>query len=229
MIINGKKYIFSRGVAFYPEREMEILKEQAQQGWAFQKMNGFGLLKFSKAAPENKKFSVDFFSGSKDELDEYLSIYAEAGWTYVATYKKKYFYFKADPYTPTIYSDEESYGMRMYKEWIWMFWQNLFCIPIGLIFIWLTIQMGKWDVPHTTLFISLRMFVIFFGTFFTVMPLAIIINVIFSLIIYKDRKKFYDRPEQFAKKQKYWRDIIVLMIIGAILGALMSYTGLAGF
>lgn len=229
MIINGKKYIYSRGVAFYPEKEMEILKEQAQQGWKFQKMNALGLLKFSKATPENKKFSVDFFSGSKDDLDEYLSFYEEAGWEYVATYKKKYFYFKADPYTPTIYSDEESYGARMYKEWVWMFWQNLFSIPIGLLLFFLNVLMGKWDVPHHFLFITARMFLMFFGTFFTVMPLSVIINVIFSLIIYKDRRKFYDRPEQFAKKQKFRRDIIVLMIIGAILGALMSYTGLADF
>lgn len=229
MIINGKKYIFSRGVAFYPEKEMEILKEQAQQGWEFRKMNVLGFLTFTKAAPENKKFSVDFFSGSKDDLEEYLSLYKEAGWESIATYKKKYFYFKADPYTPTIYSDEESYGVRMYKEWVWMFWQHLLSIPIGLLLFWVAVQMGKWKMVHTVWFISVRMLLMFFGTFFTVMPLSVILNVVFSLIIYKDRRKFYNRPEQFAKKQKFRRDMIVLMIIGAIIGALMSYTGLADF
>lgn len=229
MIINGKKYISSRGVAFYPEKEMEALKEQAQQGWQFQKMTALGLLKFSKAAPENKKFSVDFFSGSKEEIDEYLSFYEEAGWEYVADYKKKYFYFKAEPYTPTIYSDEESYGTRMYKEWLWMFWQNLLCIPIGLALFWLNIQMGHWSLPHNFFFVSSRGLLLFFATFFTAMPLSIIINVIFSLVIYKDRRKFYDRPEQFAKKQRLIRDMLILMLIGAIIGGVMAVTGLADF
>ncbi|MGL4694750.1 DUF2812 domain-containing protein [Enterococcus larvae] len=229
MIINGKKYVFSRGVAFYPEKEMEILKKQAQQGWAFQKLNAFGLLKFSKADPENKKFSVDFFSGSKTDISEYLSFYEEAGWECITAYKGKYFYFKADPCTPTIYSDEESYGLRMYKEWMWMFWRNLLCIPIGLVFFWLNVKLGQWDIPHNSLFFSTRMLLLFVGTFLTAMPLSIIINVIFSLVIYKDRRKFYDRPEQFAKKQRYVRDLTILMVIGAVIGALMAFTGLVDF
>ncbi|MBO0475028.1 DUF2812 domain-containing protein [Enterococcus ureasiticus] len=63
-MFKGKKYIFSKGIAFYPEKEMQILKRQARKGWHFKKMNELGFLVFEKGSPEEKEFSVDFFDGS---------------------------------------------------------------------------------------------------------------------------------------------------------------------
>lgn len=131
-MFKGKKYIFSRGIAFYPEKEMQLLKKEAQKGWHFRKMNQVGLLVFEKGNAEEKEYSVDFFDGTSDELSEYLVIYKQAGWENIANYKKKYFYFKADCGTPTIYSDSESYWLRMKKEWYWLLFRSLVYLPIGI-------------------------------------------------------------------------------------------------
>lgn len=56
------KYLYSLGVAYYPEKEMMRLQEQAAKGWQFVYMNQFGFLKFIQSQPQEKKFAVDFFS-----------------------------------------------------------------------------------------------------------------------------------------------------------------------
>ncbi|MGC6769970.1 DUF2812 domain-containing protein [Enterococcus sp. LJL128] len=222
MIIKGKKYVLSKGVALYPEKEMEVLREQAQLGWQFIKLNNFGFLEFQKNAPEIKKFSVDFFSGERDELDDYLTIYQEAGWECISNHKKKYFYFKADPCVSSIYSDEESYWLRMRKEWLWMFWRNLLFVPFGLLLYWLAFLTREPHTSVTALYLISRFILFLLGTVFTVMPLSIAINVVYSLVFYRDRRKFFSRPEQFAKRQKVFRDIIILTIIGGIIGIFLS-------
>ena len=222
MIIRRKKYVFSRGVAFYPEKEMELLRVMAKQGWHLKRMNGLGFLEFVQGDCEDQRFSVDFFTGSKAELDDYLAIYQEAGWTYVANFKEKYFYFKADPCTPAIYSDEESYSQRMREEWRWNFFSSLVYLPVGLVLYYVAYLTKQPEVGHTFLYILSRILLFITATFFTVMPISIFINVLFSKIFYKDRKKFFSRPEVFAKRQRLWRDMIALMIIGGLFGILLS-------
>ncbi|MBL1228534.1 DUF2812 domain-containing protein [Enterococcus sp. BWB1-3] len=223
MIIKDKNYVFSRGVAFYPEKEMELLKEQLKHGWHFIKLNSLGFLVFEKGEIEDKKFSVDFFSGSKEELDEYLTIYEEAGWEYVADYKKKYYYFQAEPSALTIYSDEDSYSVRMRQEWLWNFKSSLTYVPIGLLIYFITYLTRQSDSSHGILYIISRALLFFFGTIFTVLPFSVLLNILFSMLFYKDRKKFFNRPEIFAKRQRLWRDLIILMFFGAIVGMILSF------
>lgn len=206
-IFRGKKYIFSRGIAFYPEKEMQLLKKQGEKGWHFRKMNQVGLLVFEK--------------GKSEELSEYLVIYKQAGWENIANYKKRYFYFKADCGTPTIYSDAESYWIRMKKEWNWLLIRSLAYLPIGIV---LLIMLFFTKTSKTIFFANLwiRTMLIFFGILFTVLPLGVAISVIFSLVIYRDRTKYYNQPERFARKQKVLRDSIILAMIGFIVGMLVS-------
>lgn len=220
-IFRGKKYIFSRGIAFYPEKEMQLLKKQGEKGWHFRKMNQVGLLVFEKGKSEEKEYSVDFFDGSSEELSEYLVIYKQAGWENIANYKKRYFYFKADCGTPTIYSDAESYWIRMKKEWNWLLIRSLAYLPIGIV---LLIMLFFTKTSKTIFFANLwiRTVLIFFGMLFTVLPLGVAISVIFSLVIYRDRTKYYNQPERFARKQKVLRDSIILAMIGFIVGMLVS-------
>ncbi|MEI5988697.1 DUF2812 domain-containing protein [Enterococcus crotali] len=220
-MFKGKKYIYSRGIAFYPEKEMQLLKKQAEKGWHFKKMNQAGFLVFEKGRSEEKEFSVDFFDGSSEELSEYLVIYEQAGWEYITNYKDKYFYFKADCDTPTIYSDSESYWIRMKKEWLWLLVRTLIYLPVGiglLVLLWLT----KASENSLMSNIAVRGGLFFSGTLFTVLPIGVVISIIFSLVIYSDRTKYYNQPERFAKRQKIFRDAIVLAMIGFVVGALLS-------
>lgn len=220
-IFKGKKYIYSKGIAFYPEKEMQLLKRQADEGWQFKKMNQAGFLVFEKGTPEEKDFSVDFFTGSPNELSEYLVIYEESGWKNISNYKNKYYYFKAERNTPTIYSDSESYWIRMKKEWLWLFFRTLIYLPIGiciLMLVFLTKEMQNAILAN----VVVRGILLSIGMLFTLLPLGIALTVAFSLVIYKDRTKYYNHPERFAKRQKVFRDSIVLAILGAIVGMLFS-------
>ena len=48
------KYLYSLGVAYYPEKEMMRLLEQAAYGWQFVLLNQFGFLKFIQSQPQEK-------------------------------------------------------------------------------------------------------------------------------------------------------------------------------
>lgn len=112
----NKKYLLSLGVAYYPEKEMVRLQKQASMGWHFVKMNRLGFLKFIKGKSETTKYAVDFFEGDPSEIVDYLAMYQAGGWTYISNYKDRYFYFKASPDTPAIFSDQESYQERIDNE-----------------------------------------------------------------------------------------------------------------
>lgn len=217
----GKKYIYSRGIAFYPEKEMQLLKKQAEKGWHFKKMNQVGFLVFEKGRSENKEFSVDFFDGSSEELSEYLVIYEQAGWEYITNYKDKYFYFKADCDTPTIYSDSESYWIRMKKEWLWLLVRTLIYLPVG-IGILMLLLLTKATRNSLLSNIIVRDSLLLLGGLFTALPIGVIVSVAFSLVIYSDRIKYYNQPERFAKRQKIFRDAIFLAMIGFVVGLLLS-------
>ncbi|WP_430598478.1 DUF2812 domain-containing protein [Enterococcus sp. AZ177] len=196
---------------------MQLLKRQAEDGWHFEKMNQAGFLVFEKGNPEKKDFSVDFFEGSS----EYLVIYKEAGWKNIGNYKDKYYYFKAERETPTIYSDSDSYRIRMKKEWLWLFLRALIYLPIGICFLML-VFLTKESQNDILGNVFVRGILLSLGTMLTVLPLGVTVTIVFSLIIYRDRTKYYHHPERFAKRQKVLRDSIVLAILGAIVGMLFS-------
>lgn len=217
MKIRNKKYLLSKGVAFYPEKEMETLKQQAQEGWHFQKLNIFGFLVFEKSVTEEKKFSVDFYYGTKEEINEYLTIYSEAGWECISNFKEKYFYFKANPETPAIYSEAESYSTRIKAEWKWLFLHSLRSIPYGLLLTGILLLIGQisgkiWDSS------ILRSILVLITLLFLVWPLAVALSILFGFLFYKRRPEYYNCPQKFAKKQRYIRDCVLLAIIGGVVG-----------
>lgn len=217
MKLNGKKYLFSKGIAFYPEQEMETLKSEAKKGWHFQKLNVLGLLVFKRGELEDKQFSVDFYTGKKEEVAEYLSIYNEAGWQCISNFKQKYFYFKADIDTPAIYSEAESYLARIKKEWQWLFLHSLWSIPFSVLFgaaafFMKGIQTGNWvlSILHSILFLTMWILLIW--------PVAVGFSILFSYFVYRNRPDYYNCPQKFAKKQRFVRDLLLLALFGAVIG-----------
>ncbi|MFD1899795.1 hypothetical protein GQR36_06215 [Enterococcus termitis] len=61
-----------------------------------------------------------------------------------------------------------------------------------------------------------------FGMFFAALPLGVVVSVLFSLVIYKDRINYYNQPERFAHRQKVLRDSLFLGGIGFFLGIIIS-------
>nr|WP_206911336.1 DUF2812 domain-containing protein [Enterococcus sp. DIV0849a]MBO0432933.1 DUF2812 domain-containing protein [Enterococcus sp. DIV0849a] len=150
-----------------------------------------------------------------------MIIYEQAGWENIGNYKEKYYYFKADCDTPTIYSDSESYWIRMKKEWIWLFVRTLIYLPFG-ISIFMLVLLTKETKNNILSNVVVRGILLSLGMLFTILPLGIAFTIVFSLVIYRDRSKYYNHPERFAKRQKVFRDSILLAILGAGVGILFS-------
>ncbi|MGM0125100.1 hypothetical protein IGI37_002497 [Enterococcus sp. AZ194] len=221
MIFKDRKYVMSNGVMFYPEYEITRLKKEAHEGWTLDRVSRTGLLIFKRGTPRDSQFAIDFYDGDKSSIPDYLSLYEEAGWKNIYTYKNKYFYFEASLEATPIYSDPQSYRDRIHKEWVWGIMRSFLTLPVGLVFIYLLI-MSKNEVGTNLSAEWTRFFLYFIGFFFTFWPIGIIVNVLFARVMYGKRIEFYKNPEVFAKKQRKLRDVILLMLLGGFLGGSIS-------
>lgn len=222
MKINHKFYQLSSGIAFYPEKICVDLTEKAQQGWRLKKINALGFFVYEKTPPSEKQFAIDFYEGKKQEVTDYLTIFQEAGWHLILDYKKRYYFFEGTPQTPPIYSEAKSYQGRIKKEWWWLFLQSFWNVPIGLL---IYLFLAKVVTPFWPDSLFLKFFTAFSVSFFTVMPLAVLINCLYSSLFYKKRGTFYRHPEKigFLQKRKFRRDLLLISLIGGVCGFLVAY------
>jgi hypothetical protein len=112
----GTKYRPSMGLAFYEDKEMNMLREMAKRGWKFYAYRWLGY-KFKKAEPEDLIYCVDFHKLKKAEREQYLSLFEDAGWTHVCTAENTYHFFSALPGTKPIYTDRDTLSEK-YKKGI---------------------------------------------------------------------------------------------------------------
>lgn len=211
-----RKYLYSLGVSYYAEKEMQRLEKQASKGWQFVKMNRLGFLIFKKAPAQNKKFAVDFYTGeqSTEEIEDYLEMYQASGWSYLSNYKKRYYYFMADPKTPTIFSDKVSYMERLNLEQKWLVKNSFKMTIIGLIITIATHFLLSTHVLQQNFATGLLFGA---GLALLLMPFIYFISGHLMNLRYKDRSDYYNNPEEYAKKQRFWLDTFFSMLFGAIL------------
>jgi uncharacterized membrane protein (DUF485 family) len=209
----NKKYLLSLGVAYYPEKEMVRLQKQASMGWHFVKMNRLGFLKFIKGKSETTKYAVDFFEGDPSEIVDYLAMYQAGGWTYISNYKDRYFYFKASPDTPAIFSDQESYQERIDNETRYLMKKSILFSVVSLAIL-------------AVIYFSIRYFNIRTNPFWSFglgLITGLVLTTILMKFLYKNRASYYNEPEKLAKRQRVIRDSIILMVAGAIVGAIIGF------
>ncbi|WHA10005.1 DUF2812 domain-containing protein [Enterococcus montenegrensis] len=215
MKIGDKKYLVSLGVAFYPEKEMLRLNKQAEEGWHFVKMNSLGILVFQKRMPQNLTYSVDYFTGSKEDYAEYIALYEHSGWQHVTTFMKRYCYFVSNC-PAAIFTDEKSYQTRIRQEWRQQFLQSLWVTLLGVLFylagnFFFGGSFDNWPI----IYFAVTLVAIAF-------PVVLLMSMGTIKLLYQKRTKYYNKPEKFAKKQNIVRDTVVLMILGAILGGSLA-------
>ncbi|KAF1295711.1 hypothetical protein BAU15_04020 [Enterococcus sp. JM4C] len=222
MIIKGKKYLYTAGVMLYPELEMATFKKQSAQGWRFVRMTKLGILIFEQCPPQEQQFSVDFYDGEQSDLSDYLALYEEAGWQNVSNYHKKYYYFSAPLETAPIYTDSQSYRERIRKEWTWAILRSLVTLPIGLAILYL-LTTTKHESANILAHKGLRFGLDISAFLLLIWPFSIILSLLFSRIVYRQRANYFGRPDAFAKKQRIMRDGLILAIIGAFIGGFVGY------
>ncbi|MGF1992784.1 DUF2812 domain-containing protein [Enterococcus casseliflavus] len=216
----NKKYLLSLGVAYYPEKEMVRLQKQASLGWHFVKMNRLGFLKFIKGDPETTKYAVDFFEGEPSEIVDYLAMYQAGGWTYISNYKDRYFYFKASPDTPAIFSDQESYQERIDNETRYLMKKSILLSVISLVILAAIYFLIRYFNIRTNPFWSFGLGLI---TGLVFIPIGVGLTTILMKFLYKNRASYYNKPEKLAKRQRVIRDTVILMFVGAIIGAVIGF------
>ena len=95
--------------AWDDEKEEKWLTEMANNGWHLKNVSFPGRYTFEQDAPRNMSYRLDFFTDRK-RREDYLQIFADAGWEHVAQYGSwQYFRKEAGPgEEPEIFTDNES-------------------------------------------------------------------------------------------------------------------------
>lgn len=221
MIIGNKKYIYSKGLAFYAELESQRLEKELANGWLIESINFFGWYKLIQVEKEEARIMIDFYPDKKDELEDYLELYQASGWSKVTSYRNRYFIFKAPINTESVYTDEESLATRIKKESIWFMLNSLIVSVFGIIWLFLLnsptfgLEFSKgsgWYGFLQGMGIGLLSF-----------PVLMIILMIYFKVMYLKRSSYFKQPENYAKKQRFLRDIFVTMLIGAVVGGLLGF------
>lgn len=104
---------------FFPiwqeDKEMAWLQSMSKQGWHLYK-KGYTTYWFEKGEKTDYIYNVDYKSTFNSDMDEYKSIYNDAGWEYVDGYAGwHYFRVPKDSKSKAIYSNVESKKRRLKK------------------------------------------------------------------------------------------------------------------
>lgn len=100
------KYITSMGIAFAEESDFKVLSKYAKKGWIVKRFKAMGY-ELEKGTAEDVIFSIDVRLLKGEELEEYLEMFAVAGWEHV-TSQHDIHLFKAARGTSPIYTDNIS-------------------------------------------------------------------------------------------------------------------------
>jgi hypothetical protein len=125
---------------FFPlwqeEKEMDWLSTMSRQGWHL-KSKGYMTYWFEKGENTEYIYNIDYKLTADKDIDEYMSIYDDAGWEFVDSYTN-WHYFRTIKGSKTIYCDVESKKRRLKK--ILMLLLSLAGANVSIIFINLLIS-----------------------------------------------------------------------------------------
>lgn len=221
MMLGKKKYLYSKGLAFYAELESQRLEQELADGWLIESISFFGFYRLKKVEKEEAHMVIDFYSGKKKELDDYLELYEASGWSEVTSYRNRYFIFKAPVNTESVYTDEESLATRIRKESIWFLKNSMIVTLFGILWLYVVRnqELGIKVEQHSFSYGFLHGI----GIAFLFFPLITILLMLYYKVMYLKRSSYFKQPENYAKKQRFVRDIFVTMILGAIFGGVLGF------
>lgn len=216
MIIRGKKYIYSKGLAFYAEMESERLAKELMDGWQIERVNWLGFYRLKEVVPEEKQVMIDFYTGKKADVDEYVSFYEAAGWDLVTSYRHRYFIFKAEKNLASVYTDEDSFTSRINSERLWFMLNAIVACIVGLIVMGV---INYAPIKQVLMIYPVVYFLLFFAAMVGILfPLSTLISMLYFKVSYGKRTAYYKKPNAYAKKQKFIKDLLLLALLGGITG-----------
>ena len=96
--------------AWEDEKEERWLEEMSQKGWHLERPGFPGFYHFSQGEPRPYSYRLDFRTGSRNSLQEYMQICLDAGWENVGR-MGSWYYFRREcrgGEKPEFFSDKDS-------------------------------------------------------------------------------------------------------------------------
>jgi hypothetical protein len=134
------------------EQEEGWLEEMSQSGWHLKSVRLPCVYTFDKGEPCRNAYRLDYMMMKRDQLDEYLQIFQDAGWEYVGEMSNWRYWRKkvVNGETPEIFTDNESKIKKYQRMLVIMVFFLIFLTFIGTnMFI-----NGAWTEPDNILFIN---------------------------------------------------------------------------
>jgi hypothetical protein len=95
------------------EKEEAWLEGMSAQGWHLMRVSSLGIYTFEQGAPEQRTYKIDFRQISRQrDLDDYVILFADSGWTCVSPRPSAYNYYF---YAPTAGANQEIFSDRLSK------------------------------------------------------------------------------------------------------------------
>ena len=106
--MRNRRYILCSGLAFADEEDMQMLHEYAENGWIFKELR-FGMVYvLYREEPQDLVFSYDLRKVKKEDKDDYLAIFEEAGWKSIPKWNQDTHFFYAKKGTVPLHSEEDT-------------------------------------------------------------------------------------------------------------------------
>ncbi|GGH78295.1 hypothetical protein JOD43_000942 [Pullulanibacillus pueri] len=132
-----KKRCFKIFWAWQDEKEEHWLSQMAKSGWYYEQWHFPFIYSFSKGRPHGYIYKSDYRPKlSREDREEYLAIFKDAGWDYVMD-QLGWYYFRADGearHTTELFSDTDS-KVQKYKQLL----KTLTTIFIAVVIIYMAI------------------------------------------------------------------------------------------
>jgi len=128
-----EKKVFKIFFAWQDDKEEIWLRSMANQGWALKDYHRLRYT-FVPSEPQDIHYQLDYQVVEDDNLEEYKTIYKDAGWEYVTQFFN-WHYFRTtekNAYIPDIYSDRVS-KQQKYKGLLSVMLIGLFSIALASI------------------------------------------------------------------------------------------------
>lgn len=123
------KNVFKIFFAWQEKKEENWLREMSKKGWHLDN-TGFLNYIFRKGEPKDVIYRLDFKIIRSGNVDDYITLYEDAGWEYISRMGPFWYYFRTEAKKGEIqelYSDNKS-KIKMYNSLRWLL--IILCAPM---------------------------------------------------------------------------------------------------
>lgn len=106
--MKNKKYIMCSGLAFADTEDMRLLHDYAKHGWVFKTLKYTCFYELHKEEPKNLIYDYDVQNIKKEDKEDYLQVFENAGWHLVGKWNRDIRFFQASEGTPNVHSEKET-------------------------------------------------------------------------------------------------------------------------